>query len=326
MDYRELLDLEQPFLKSLKKQGKSDNSLKSYRLDLRCFYEFLDERENHQVLKNFNSQSVELFQDFLSGRYQNINSVRRKLQTLRTFFDYLVISKHYPENPLRKIIVGPKHVYPPTPASTLALNQFIEAIAMEWDSKVKPDVHFMNSYRNLLIFQLVYFAGLKVSDLINLCRQDLILPSGGLAPRVLIRPKKRDPYSIPLDQIEEGFITRYLHLLDQLNLPGKALFFNSNAHAVLKSGLTARGVENIFEKLSSAAGLTENITPKVLRQSCVTRWLSLDKNIGQIKEWLGVAPSYDLSPFRKVYQTNTNQWNFLETDQKLISVISTINQ
>ena len=36
------------------------------------------------------------------------------------------------------------------------------------------------------------------------------------------------------------------------------------------------------------------LTPKSLRQACIFKWIQQQKNVTLIKEWLGLAPSYDL--------------------------------
>ncbi len=36
------------------------------------------------------------------------------------------------------------------------------------------------------------------------------------------------------------------------------------------------------------------LTPKSLRQACIFKWIQQERNTSLIKEWLGLAPSYDL--------------------------------
>ena len=66
------------------------------------------------------------------------------------------------------------------------------------------------------------------------------------------------------------------------------------------------------------------LTPKSLRQACVFKWLQQGINDNQIKEWMGVAPSYSL----KLYKEHINQniyneeflaelfWNYRSKDFK----------
>ena len=102
------------FLQFYRSQGKSENSLKCYRLDFRCFNDYLHHRaEVFEKNSLFDLAMTQEFQGHLSLKYQNINSIRRKLQTLRLFFDYLIHKEVVKENPIKTIHSAPKVLYPP---------------------------------------------------------------------------------------------------------------------------------------------------------------------------------------------------------------------
>jgi hypothetical protein len=52
----------------------------------------------------------------------------------------------------------------------------------------------------------------------------------------------------------------------------------------------------IFEDYRNRLMIT--LTPKSLRQSCVFKWIHTGLDDSLLKEWLGLAPSYSLKPYR----------------------------
>src|SRR5690606_15569027 len=122
----------------------------------------------------------------------------------------------------------------------------------------------------------------------------------GDTPRVLIEHPKRDPYTVPLPEIFFQVWERYEAALalekERAGLAFDEVLFAANPHRILAGGLSARGMEVIFEEIRRKLMIT--LTPKSLRQACIFKWLKLGHNDTTIKEWLGVAPSYSLRPYR----------------------------
>ena len=96
MEFAQLKLQQQNFLHQYEQVGKSQNSLKCYRLDFECLNQFLLNPKFAQAQINFDQVTLESFEQYLSNKYPNANSVRRKLQTLRLFFDYLVREHSFP--------------------------------------------------------------------------------------------------------------------------------------------------------------------------------------------------------------------------------------
>ncbi len=304
---QQYLHYQQEFLQHYLENGKSANSLKCYRLDFQCFNEFLLSSPGYFAIQSFNNEAVESFRHFLESRYQNINSVRRKLQTLRLFFDFLVLKRVYPENPIKKIASAPKALLPPHPLvfeqTMLLFHKLEEQVAAAEQS----DLSLLCAQRNLILFHLVYHGCLNVSQISALQLDDILL-SQQQAPRVLIAPKKRDPYSVMLPLAFQSLYQNYSQGLrryqEKNNLKFTQLLFNANAHKILRGGLSARGIEEIFRRWSEAFHLS--VTPKALRQSGILNWINQKIPTGQISERLGVAPSYNFANYLKYYQDNAH--------------------
>ncbi len=287
-----LIDKQLDFLKKLEKQGKSFNTVKNYKADLQCFNTFLIEKQEHLKLKTFTTTQVHEYSQYLDKKYGSPNSVRRRVQALRLFFDFLLTENIFDENPLKKMTVSPKVLDTPEPTpfpEVIKTYQVLKNKIKEAEGLPK-----LVNLRNVIIFHLIYGGGLKVSDLAKLSFSGILKDKGNF--RVLVEHPKRDPYSIPLPPIFNKDFQSYKNLLQEhLNredLEIEELLFNANPYKILSGGLSPRGTELFFEELRKE--VVSDMTAKSLRQSCIFKWLNINVPHSTIKEWLGVTPSYSL--------------------------------
>lgn len=291
MDFN-LLDKQQEFLKLLERQGKSFNTVKNYKADLQCFNTFLINKQEHLKIKSFSATQVQEYSRYLDQKYDSPNSVRRRVQALRLFFDFLLGQELFPENPLKKMAVSPKVLDNPEPTpfpEVIKTYQLLKKRITESEGLAE-----LVNARNVVIFHLIYGAGLKVSDLAKLSFGSILKDRGG--HRVMVEHPKRDPYSIPLPEAFNQDFQFYKQLLLEYqrneNFEIEELLFNANPYKILSGGLSPRGTELFFEELRRA--FKTDITAKSLRQSCIFKWLNMNVPHATIKEWLGVTPGYSL--------------------------------
>lgn len=282
------------FLSHLENNGRSVNTVKNYRTDLTCFKQFLENSSTNTFLEHIDLSQILEYGKFLQVKYTSDNSRRRRVQTLRIFFDYLVSEKIFTANPVRKIPTSPKFVDIPRPASFVDIKTLWTFLLQEQNQE--GQINQLLAQRNQLILLLIFGGGLKVSDLSRLKKQHIYLSS---PPRVLIAGDVRDPYSIELPEVFGTIFNNYLenlrNTLKNSTLSFDNLLFNANPYQILSGGLSPRGLEMIFEEFRKK--LMINITPKSLRQACIFKWLHQKRPKSLIKEWLGVAPSYNLRPY-----------------------------
>lgn len=287
-----LLDKQDDFLRLLEKQGKSFNTVKNYKADLNCFNSFLIEKQKHLKIRSFTNIQVQEYSYFLDQKYGSSNSVRRRVQALRLFFDYLIQQNLFSENPLKKLAVSPKVLDLPEPTPFPEVLKTYKLLKQ----RVKDSEGLQNlvNARNVIIFHLIYGAGLKVSDLAKLNFGGIIKDKSNF--RVLVEHPKRDPYTVPLPPIFNKDYLFYKNLFQNYStLNGfdfEELLFNANPYKILSGGLSPRGTELFFEEIRRE--LKNDMTAKSLRQSCIFKWLNQNTSHSTIKEWLGVMPSYSL--------------------------------
>lgn len=289
--------------------GKRPNTLRSYGADLDRFAAFLAAGGRTLDRDALSAEGLADYARFLGEGGWSDNSTRRLLSTLRAFLDHLVGLGVVPENPLRglrpppKFLPGPR---PPPPADVRGLWRGLCGDAEGADGLAR-----LTALRNRTIFLLVYGAGLRTSDLAGL-REDRLLLAGG-EPRVLLAPPGRDPHSVPLPGAFRGAHGEYRALLRPMKRRAALAFdhvlFNANPFRILSGGMSPRGVEMVFQGLGARHGTP--MTPRSLRQACVFKWLAAGHPDGLVREWLGVAPSHSLAPYREALRLHRHDEGFL---------------
>lgn len=287
-----LLDKQHEFLKNLERQGKSFNTVKNYKADLQCFNTFLIDKQQHLKMRTFSTTQVQEYSQYLDQKYDSPNSVRRRVQALRLFFDFLMGQSLFPENPLKKMAVSPKVLDNPEPTPFPEVIKTYKLLKNK--AQGASDLQELVALRNIIIFHLIYGSGLKVSDMAKLNFGGILKDKNGF--RVLVEHPKRDPYSIPLPEVfTEDFLLykqKYTEHMKTHELEIDELLFNANPYKILSGGLSPRGTELFFEDLRKE--LKTEMTAKSLRQSCIFKWLNMNVPHATIKEWLGVTPTYSL--------------------------------
>lgn len=310
MEKLDLLEHQSLFIGKLTESGKSFNTIKNYRTDLNIYKNFLTENGRPLIINEVTLSEVNEYTHYLNKKYDSPNSIRRRVQALRIFFDYLIGQKYFDVNPMKKIAVQPKVVDLPRPTKfhlVQKLKAYIEA-NIERTTGHEQLLH----QRNLILFYLIYGAGLKVSDIERLSIEH-IRKSRNMY-RIIVAPEKRDPFTVTLPKEFEPVFEEYVKALTAGKARDEVVFhqllFNGNPFRIIKGGLSARGIEVIFKEFSNKIG--ERITAKYLRQACIFKWLCQKIQIARIKEWMGVQPQYSLGPYQALLEEKPDEFCYLE--------------
>lgn len=308
--------LQNDFLKELEESGKSFNTIKNYRTDLKCFSDYWQEKSLSLKVNEMTSTQITEYARYIENRYDSPNSRRRRIQALRLFFDFLIQKGLYSENPIRKLATSPKVVEIPNPAHYANILKLYTHLEDEANSE--NSMKSLMGLRNLMVIHLIYGCGLKVSDIHRLKMRQILKDKEGKY-RILITPEKRDPFTVPTDPSFTNILGPYQSLLEEMKETSKIdfddLLFNANPYRILAGALSPRGLELLFEDFSKL--LDEKITPRSMRQSCIFKWLIAQTPEGQIKEWMNVRPQYSLTPFKKLLEEEADKFHFLPLGEVL---------
>lgn len=257
------------YLEYLKYQKNySDHTILSYQNDIEEFLEYI-ERETLEF-KNLEYSDLRFYLMYLKEEKNDSNSsIDRKLSALRGFYKYLANEKVVKTN-VFSLVNGPK--------KEKKLPRYFEYNELEELFNVPDDSAL--GQRDLLLLELLYATGVRVSELTNIKIKDIDLSSKS----ILILGKGNKERIVTYGDYCEEILKRYLNdgylLLNTQN--SDYLFLNKNG-----GKLTERGVRYILDQIIKQTSLNKNISPHMIRHSFATHLLNEGCDLTTVQKLLG---------------------------------------
>ncbi len=266
------VDLAGEFLNYLRvEKGASENTIESYRRDLEALARFLAERGS-----SFLTAGRDDLKDFLrrlAERGLSERSAARSLSAARSFYKFLLIDGRTERDPTEDL---------ESPRARRRLPRFLDTNEVE-RLLAAPDRSSELGLRDGAMLEVLYAAGLRVSELVSLRVSDLNLEMGYL----LCAGKGNKERIVPLGQPAVETLERYLREARGKILKGKAsdLLFPS----VRGSRLSRQQFWKLIKNYGRRAGIKSRITPHVLRHSFATHLLARGADLRSLQMMLGHA-------------------------------------
>uniref|UniRef100_A0A7C4AHB6 Tyrosine recombinase XerC n=1 Tax=Fundidesulfovibrio putealis TaxID=270496 RepID=A0A7C4AHB6_9BACT len=250
-------------------KGLSENSLAAYAQDLAIFQDFL--RDKACAVEDVSDQTVFLYLMFLRQKGLTSRSLARHLSSLRGFFGHASAEGWLDVNPV-ELIEAPK--LPRTLPDVLS--------RAEVDSLLgRPDMETILGFRDKVMLELLYAAGLRVTELITLAPLDFDAQSGVL--RVFGKGDKER--LVPIHALAQELLTRYVQGVRPALKPVKNLLFLNRSG----KGLTRQGVWKLIKRYALEAGIRKEISPHSLRHCFATHLLEGGADLRTVQMLLGHA-------------------------------------
>ena len=270
------------FLEYLEIQkGCSPLSIQRYQHYLRRFHNWLSENSSVQKPEDISLELVRRYRLYLAHFHarDGLPLVRvtqsYHIVALRAFLRYLLVQRDI-------LTLSPDKVELPkqSPRSIAFLNP--EQIERLLNS---PQISNIIGLRDRAILETLFSTGLRVSELVNLNRDQINLKRKEFG----VKGKGNKIRVVFLSDTAAKWIERYLRLR-QDNF--KPLFIRYSGKVdIQKSGekmrLTARSIQNIVSKHAKRSGLPIEATPHTLRHSFATDLLIGGADIRSVQEMLG---------------------------------------
>jgi integrase/recombinase XerD len=254
----------------LVEKGLSSKTLDSYGSDMAMYLSFLEE---NKIIDISETDTPVILKHLISMRDAGLGarSRARHLVTIRGFYRFLVQEKILKHDPTRLIDL---------PKSGLKLPDVlsVEEVRLLLST---PDTKTPAGSRDTAMIELLYAAGLRVSELINLKLQDVNLEAGFV--RVFGKGSKERV--VPIGLFAKQRIDDYLKTARPLilkNIPSRYLF-------VARAGkpMTRQGFWKLIKRYALKAGFNKRITPHSLRHSFASHLLEGGADLRAVQVMLG---------------------------------------
>ena len=255
-----------------REKGCSQNTLAAYRNDLNQLMAYLEVEEEKGMLKSKRGLLKGYLLNLREKRY-SLATVARKIASAKSFFEFMVNSGKLKENPTQNLVPPQVKKHPPKLLSPSEYQRLLAEPAKLPTPEAKRDV---------VMLELLYATGLRVSELVSLDVKDIDLEKYHVYCS-LSSLRKQVPFDHRIGRLLRNFIEN-----DRLDLlydeREKALFLNRRGKR-----LTRQGFWQIVKTYASKAGLSTKITPHTLRHSFAAQKLQTGADLRSVQRLLGHA-------------------------------------
>jgi len=242
----------------------ASNTISAYQTDLSKFLSFCLENSIDEW-QDVESDTLNLFVMGLRHKGVSSRSIRRYLSSIRGFFTFLVQQGILAENCVISI-------------KTPKIDQVLPK-TIDFDDLIKMTTLSSELYSELrvvVMIELMYSCGLRVSELVGIDINDLDLEEGF----VRVKGKGGKTRFSPIGRSAIDAVEMYLSR--RPSCENDALFVNAKNHRI-----GPRTVQNIVKKRALEVGVTVNVHPHMLRHAAATHFLQSSHDLRSVQEFLG---------------------------------------
>lgn len=252
--------------KSMK--GLSDLTLKAYRIDLVQFCGFMESRDC------FDKNELNSYINLLHSMYKP-KSAKRKIACVKAFYRYMEIEDIIEFNPFHKIIL--KYREPLKLPRTIPLDLVKKMLVYSYKQRSVANTKYKKeiTLRNILILELLFSTGMRVSEISHLKIEDI--NSVDNTVRIFGKGSKERVMCISneLSKAISDYQSVRCHESDYL-------FLNR-----LGNRLSEQSIRYMVDDYANAVGAPLHITPHMFRHTFATELHNEDVDIRYIQQFLG---------------------------------------
>ena len=246
------------------------NTLKAYRIDLMQFFEYVKE----------DIPGKEKIEDYITELHKKFKqkTIKRKIASVKAYYNYLVESEIISDTPFRKIKVKFKEsIILPRIIPREEIEQILNCMyAQENRKNVKAYKYWL---RDVAVIETLFATGARVYEISNI-REDSVNLNTGL-----------------IKIMGKGGKERYVQIASSEILGVLKNYYKENAEDIKQSGFffvnnrgcryTEQSIRLMLKKYAKLAGVERNITPHMFRHSFATYLIEEGVDISCVQQILG---------------------------------------
>lgn len=249
----------------------SSHTIKAYQQDLEQFAHYL--QWEYELEEPAEAQSIHIrsWTVSLMEEEYHPNSVRRKLSTLKAYYNYLQKFHGLKRNPMRKVVIPKTGKRLPSTLVAAEFNHLLDNLTFSDD---------YSGQRDKMILEMLYGTGIRRAELIGLRLQDI----DWSASLLKVYGKRNKERMIPLSAHLIKLLKAYLQVREGAfgsTVPDRIFLTNQGKK------LYPKLVYNTVKRYLSLITNHEKRGPHVLRHSFATHLSENGADLNAIKELLG---------------------------------------
>lgn len=269
--YGDFMDFLSKFINYLQAtKNLSDKTLKAYSSDLNQFFSYEQNILQPDICAFISYLNIELkLKD---------TSIRRKIITLKNFYNYLIDSEVIESSPFKKLKFKFKQERKlPKTLSITEIGKILKCFEIE-DSTLSPFA--LKEYiRDAALIDLLVSTGIRIGEAAAIVLEDIISSEH----TILIHGKGRKQRLIYISSPVTWYRIKAL-IKERNNSTCPFLFVNRYGKP-----LSIHGIEDIYKKYVNKAQITTKSTPHYLRHTFATNLLANGADLRSVQEILGHA-------------------------------------
>jgi integrase/recombinase XerD len=260
-------DLTREFLSYIQvEKGLSANTLQSYKRDIERLKQWAEKKNKH--VEQLERKDMREWIASMSREGLAPTSVARSVSAVRGFFSFLMLDGHVKRHPVEDIHTPQRHANLPKFLTEEEMERLLFA----------PDIQTDVGVRDRAMIELMYAAGLRVSELCGLKVSDIDI-DGAI---VTCHGKGSKQRRIPIGKSAVHWLQRYLAVRERLGSDNPILFLN-------RGRALSRQIAWSIIKSHAATAQVPEISPHTLRHSFGTHLIQHGADSRSVQAMLGHA-------------------------------------
>lgn len=284
------LEVEEFLVWMTSERGRSRNTVQAYRRDLRQYHGWLVGRGLTPLTVGYDDLVRFIAENRASDRASS--SIARQIAAVRMLHRYLAIEQRRPDDPSTRVdgVRVPSGI--PKPLSELQITSLLDAVIGN------EPLH----RRDRALLELLYATGARISEVVGLSIGEINFDDS----LVRLLGKGGKERIVPFGSAAGGALDEWFSSSGRARLAPERWRRRGDAEAVFlnqRGGrLSRQGAWLVIRKYGDRAGITDHLSPHVLRHSCATHLLDHGADLRIVQEMLGHASISTTQLYTKVSQ------------------------